>query len=259
MRPVLPLFETHLVDHCNIPCAGCSHFSPLAPKFFADPDVFDEAIKELGRKIELKRVRLLGGEPLLHPDLERFMVSAREAYPKARIGFATNGLLLNSMTESFWKTAKEYGIIFDISRYPLNADKIDGYAKLIESKGCRVGNIAKRSDMGYILNSRGDSDPAVALKRCREVYKAHVNMRGRRLYLCGRCYTDYFNEYFGANYPLDPGVDIFETSGQEMYEYVNTPIELCRYCLETRPFFDWRLSEKKLSEWDCYAEETRQP
>jgi hypothetical protein len=29
-------FETHMVDHCNLDCWGCSHFSPLADEWFAD-------------------------------------------------------------------------------------------------------------------------------------------------------------------------------------------------------------------------------
>ena len=27
-------FELHLVDHCNLNCRGCTHFSPLAEKKF---------------------------------------------------------------------------------------------------------------------------------------------------------------------------------------------------------------------------------
>ncbi|MDR1612705.1 MAG: radical SAM protein [Planctomycetota bacterium] len=255
MNPVIRLFETHLVDHCNLPCAGCSHFSPIAPEHYADPDLFARVMLELARKVELKRVRLLGGEPLLHPEVNKFMIAARRAYPEARIGIVTNGLLLKAMKDDFWETAAAHDIVFDISRYPVNADKLDAYVRLVEEKGCRKGNIAQRSDMGYILNSRGDSDPAVAYKRCRELYKSHVNMRGRRLYLCGRCYLDYFNDFFGQNYPLDRGIDIFEASGDELFRYVTTPIELCKYCLETRPFVNWSRSRGKLREWDCFAAE----
>lgn len=33
----LPYVELHLVDHCNLGCAGCSHFAPLAPPWYALP------------------------------------------------------------------------------------------------------------------------------------------------------------------------------------------------------------------------------
>ena len=28
--------ETHIVDHCNLKCKGCSHFSGLAQPYFKD-------------------------------------------------------------------------------------------------------------------------------------------------------------------------------------------------------------------------------
>ena len=35
-RPVLDYVEFHLTDHCNLNCAGCTHFAPYADKRFAD-------------------------------------------------------------------------------------------------------------------------------------------------------------------------------------------------------------------------------
>jgi hypothetical protein len=32
--------EHHIVDHCNLNCIGCSHFSPLAEKWFEDFETF---------------------------------------------------------------------------------------------------------------------------------------------------------------------------------------------------------------------------
>ena len=26
--------EHHIVDHCNLKCAGCSHFSSIAPQWY---------------------------------------------------------------------------------------------------------------------------------------------------------------------------------------------------------------------------------
>ena len=41
---MIDYIETHLVDHCNLKCKGCSHFSGIAPPFFKD---FDEFYKEM--------------------------------------------------------------------------------------------------------------------------------------------------------------------------------------------------------------------
>ncbi len=49
-KNVLPKLETHLVDHCNLNCKGCSHFSPLSSPNFAD---YNQFTKDLTRLSEL--------------------------------------------------------------------------------------------------------------------------------------------------------------------------------------------------------------
>ena len=42
--------ETHLVDHCNLNCKGCSHFSPLVGKpFYKDYNEFKKEIEQLSK------------------------------------------------------------------------------------------------------------------------------------------------------------------------------------------------------------------
>ena len=62
-------FELHIADHCNLKCKGCIHFSPLAEEKFLDTDIFQrdcQRIAELTDNNRLGKIRLMGGEPLLH-------------------------------------------------------------------------------------------------------------------------------------------------------------------------------------------------
>ena len=61
--------EHHIVDHCNLNCAGCSHFSPLARPWIEDFETFKLDFKQLYNitKGDIHTIRLMGGEPLLHP------------------------------------------------------------------------------------------------------------------------------------------------------------------------------------------------
>lgn len=86
-RTTLLNFEVSLTEHCNLNCVGCSHFSPLAEPAFAD---FDEVSRDSQRMAQLlngkvRYIHLLGGEPLLHPDLIRFFGMARGCFPKGEI------------------------------------------------------------------------------------------------------------------------------------------------------------------------------
>ena len=40
-------FIVDIVDHCNLNCKGCGHFSPLAPKSFLDIETFETDLRRL--------------------------------------------------------------------------------------------------------------------------------------------------------------------------------------------------------------------
>lgn len=86
--------EIHTVDHCNLDCVGCSHESPLMARRIEDPDRLGAALTVLWRNYETPLVKLLGGEPLLHPALGD-VIHAVRATTGARIRAITNGTLLS--------------------------------------------------------------------------------------------------------------------------------------------------------------------
>jgi molybdenum cofactor biosynthesis enzyme MoaA len=73
-RPSLRYVEYHLVEHCNLDCTGCGHFSPFAQEQFADPRSFEKDPAQLARLFgNIGKIRLMGGEPLLHPEPGAFL------------------------------------------------------------------------------------------------------------------------------------------------------------------------------------------
>lgn len=85
--------EIHICDHCNLRCVACSHESPFATERFDDPATLRLALKALWRHYEAPLIKLLGGEPLLHPDIGAIIEAVR-AVTGSRIRIVTNGLLL---------------------------------------------------------------------------------------------------------------------------------------------------------------------
>lgn len=47
----LPYVETHLVDHCNLNCRGCTHFCPVSPEIFIDVEDFKKNMFELSKNV----------------------------------------------------------------------------------------------------------------------------------------------------------------------------------------------------------------
>jgi len=94
--------EYNLTEHCNLSCYQCDHASPVVPKKFASLDEFERDMRALSEAVHLAELRLVGGEPLLHPQLIDFMKVTRETGVADAIKVYTNGVLLHTMPDEFW-------------------------------------------------------------------------------------------------------------------------------------------------------------
>ena len=75
---------------------------------------------------EVHHINILGGEPLLHPEITKIIEIVRHYFPYGNIYLVTNGVLLNRMDESFWKQCKQSNIVIAPTQYPIkiNYDEI---------------------------------------------------------------------------------------------------------------------------------------
>lgn len=85
--------EIHVVDHCNLDCVGCSHESPWMARRFEDPQLLGCALSKLWACYQAPLVKLLGGEPLLHPAIND-VISITKVITGSRLRLVTNGTLL---------------------------------------------------------------------------------------------------------------------------------------------------------------------
>lgn len=123
--------EFHLVEHCNLGCKGCNHFSPIAEEGYVNAE---ELIKDLNQLRNIfgargvSQIEMLGGEPLLHPDCAEIIRNVRAIFPYVRLYILTNGLLLKRMDKFFYNTCKENDVCIMVTTYPINFD----YNSLVE-------------------------------------------------------------------------------------------------------------------------------
>lgn len=85
--------EINVVDHCNLDCVGCSHYAPFMARWFENPDRLACALSELWKFYRTPLVKLLGGEPLLHPNINDIIAVVKKL-TTARLRLVTNGKLL---------------------------------------------------------------------------------------------------------------------------------------------------------------------
>lgn len=125
-----PTLEVNIVRHCINKCLCCSHASPWSKPYLMPPDVLEQDLASLSQFMHVRSFFLLGGEPLLHPQLLDLLDVANASPIADETCVLTNGQLLRNMPLEFWTK-------FDflrISAYPSKFTKEDeafarGYAK----------------------------------------------------------------------------------------------------------------------------------
>ena len=253
-------FQVHLTYHCNLKCKSCSHFSPLSGENYLDIKKFKKDMQRLsylGRK-NIRKIELLGGEPLLHPKINDFLKISRRYFPNTEIVLFTNGILLSEISDNFWKICGENNIIIVISYYPikLNMDKINE-KNIYNIKLIYDPNPTNRWFCHFKMDFAGTQNEDENIKLCYESKNCHCLDNGK-MYLCYFPACIYiFNNFFDKNIPVckDDYIDIYKAKNiLEIIKYLEQPMKFCKFCdVKNRYGFkletEWEISKKVIEEW----------
>lgn len=254
MENALEYLEIGIVEYCNLNCKGCSHFSPLAYKSdFIAVNEYEMDIKRMASLVPIiYKIRILGGEPLLHPNLNEIIDITRQYYPFTEIHVVTNGLLLTRIKDDLSTWAKK-DIFVDISMYPPTQLIKNEIEELLQSNKINYSFTELILEFRKRMDLSGDSDIEKAYKQCVVGNNCKYLYRGK---LSGcpapnvvRLFDRAFNHKLSCE---DDMIDIHATqlSTDEVLEKLNRPLQMCRYC--TQPVnFMWEnnLHEHKEKDW----------
>lgn len=103
-------FIVDIVDHCNLNCKSCGHFSPLAPMSFLDIKSFEKDLFRLNELLngKIHCLELMGGEALLHPQLEDF-IKITAKYVTGEKNLCANGVLLPKLPDKISLLSRKSG------------------------------------------------------------------------------------------------------------------------------------------------------
>lgn len=247
-------FGFHIVEHCNLNCASCNNFSPLADVEFLSFESFKRDIERMGILFnhECSYIRLLGGEPLLHPDIADFIKTSRENFHTGIIELITNGTLLANKDKEFWRVCHDYDATIFLTVYPISIN-ISRIKKLAETFNVKL--ICSEPVNYFVkmpVNIAGHGN-----------YKANFDLCGRAnncpLIYHGKLFTctfapniQHFNKKFGVNIPVSEAdyIDIYkETSKEEILRKLSEPIPICRFCNMNFKLVQWQHSKQNINEW----------
>jgi MoaA/NifB/PqqE/SkfB family radical SAM enzyme len=252
-------FDVHLTDHCNLNCNGCLHFSPLSCKKYLAIESFEKDCKQLSRLTygDADDICLLGGEPLLHPDITKFFPIIRQHFQKCRINILTNGILLPKQLVEFWESCSKNNIVITISYYPIDIDLVyiedmaRRYDIPLEIRDQYRGN--NNTWLHQPLDIDGKQDGRKSHQTC-AMANYCIQLVDGKIYQCETsAYIHHFNRYFDKNLLVgkDDYIDIYEvTDISQVLQFLCQPIPFCRYCKTKEiKYVNWGYSRKSIEEW----------
>lgn len=245
--------EIQLCDRCNLDCAHCSHLSPVSKPVTISLETLEAECHRLAR-VGVDEVNLMGGEPLLHPQVNEAIRLTRSILPNIKLIVSTNGLLLPRMGKDFWQCCRDNRVVLRITPYPKAKNGTLNYFKyvwLIRKNRVRMESTGWRFGFRHqLLSEKAEYDATSNYLRC----QLHcTQVRDATLWPCAYvAYAFNLNNKFGTNFKTAAG-DSLPLDGI-------TATDLRLWLLRTKPFcahcgikdaqrITWRRSQYTRDEW----------
>lgn len=171
-----------IVRGCNLRCEFCTTFSP----YWQGVNSADELLAsyvEWRKKLKPQFFVLTGGEPLLHPELERIIRESAKIWNDSRLWLGTNGLLLDRIKPEVLQAIKETGYELFVTEHtfdPEHRKKLDaGYARLKQES---IPFVVRPSRLTWIARYQYDDSASENRK-----FIPHKSDAGRALKHCKSC------------------------------------------------------------------------
>jgi sulfatase maturation enzyme AslB (radical SAM superfamily) len=246
--------------HCNLDCKGCCTYSPLASEQFYDIKEFENDVKRLAELTNgtVDRLHLIGGEPLLHPQICDCIAIARKYIKKGEVIIFTNGILLASQPDAFWQACADNNAAINVTRYPLNIDW-----RPVNEKAAQYSVATKWADFHgkkakilrkFTLDCSGQHNAKDSFSMCIMANRCPHLMNGK-LYTCTTpIFIKFFNSEFNENLQVGDQdyLDIYKVHDMdEVFDWIRKPVPFCRYCATREMQFGikWERSKRERSEW----------
>ena len=262
-RYTMPLrLELSIVDHCNLNCKGCTHYCPIAPEHFMPLSQLRDNLTHLSavNKLMFKSIYILGGEPLLHPDISEVCRLTRRLFPSTEIKILTNGIKVSTMDPEFWQACHDTDTTISVTVYPVKVD-YDEINRLCEAHGVQYEIFHEEKD-GYFfskhtIDDRNPTNRYINFIRCYQV--GCLTLRDDRIFPCATsAYADFINKRFNRDFKhMTPAgrcrngdyVDVKSVkSHRDLTALYHKPTPFCRYCTKLEPM-QWGHSHSSESEW----------
>lgn len=240
----LPYMEIDVVIGCNLKCEQCSHLSPYR-KGIVPAEELLQWFRLWSEKIVPEELDLLGGEPLLHPELPRILRESQNIWNQTRIVLVTNGFMFSKVSPEVFEALEQTQIQVVISDHSSNAAEKKMFEEAISKlREYSIRYKIRKSNSKWIIQYDTTSDgtpkmfssnPKKAWDTC--LAKTCIALANNKLYKCailasiieGVCENTFSKENWNSALTYKPLT--LDASSQEIMEHLmRREVPACSIC-----------------------------
>lgn len=224
--------SVHVSACCNLNCTHCSSMCGLQTNHKEiDLNTTFKSIQMLNQLFKsIINIQIIGGEPLLCPELLNFLHAVRNCYPLSKIEIVTNGTLLLQQEAVFYERLSQDNISISISYYPVLSNNIDEINDLLKSKKIDYSISDKIKHFYKLYNLSGNSEPLSTYYSCQSIQycKNELTLLENYLY---PCVAPIALERAGLILSCQYGINLMSNvTKNDIIQLSCTPIDICRFC-----------------------------
>lgn len=257
IKPTLPYIEIRVNKHCNLKCKRCGNFSNLETnRELLDINKFENYLKQLKKKFKcINCINLLGGEPLLNPQLPLYLELVKEYFPESHSQITTNGLLIPRMSSELVDTIIKCATNVYISQYLPTREMLDKIIDFLETRQISYAISPQVTQFRKMISRKGgNADKAFAIYAGDEC-TCHAIEEGR-IYICSLIESVYaMQNYLGIHISesefMNASIDLMsdDIDGWDIMQYLGQPTSLCRFCAAEDEWVSWETGQPKKEDW----------
>ncbi|NHZ86075.1 MAG: radical SAM protein [Planctomycetia bacterium] len=225
--------EINISEQCNLRCKGCDHgMDVITPQNIPLPNLLQD-VQKASQYFHTKTLRIIGGEPLLHPELSQIIQDFQNTHIADSIELWTNGLLLDNISKTNWELLN--GIV--ISKYPNTSNTWDNkYLKAIAEKYNVWIHVRDSNTFSWSMYLKKNTmDTARILHNsCRESATCNTIRKGKFYKCVQSAFAIDRLLYYGIKLD-DDGIELHNSNNFiekiENHIWSNNPLNACYYCL----------------------------
>ena len=108
MKPRLKYTEIYITNVCNYSCTHCQSLNNFAFKGHQSWKDYESEYRSLSEQIDIDQIQIMGGEPTLNPEFEKWVNEISNLWPNAKLQIATNGTRLDKLDNKIYQILEKH-------------------------------------------------------------------------------------------------------------------------------------------------------